>query len=248
MTRRHLSGPDRLSFFASVGIHVLAVVLAVLTAHRQRDPLPEFVTYEIELVSPLPPAQAEEDRSAAEEFAVERPEPPAPEPVEPQPEEEVTVEEPTRPEPDPAPVTPPPEPEEEETTATSPDTSTAEETGEGLNVRMEGLRRDYPAYYNNIIQQIHRCFRWRGQGRWATTLYFEILRDGRVEDIRVLEPSGNLVFDIEAQGAVECAGAGRLGPLPEDLPYDRFPIRFRIEPSGGLVPLPADAFQENDPK
>ena len=33
-------------------------------------------------------------------------------------------------------------------------------------------------------------------------------------------------------GAVDCAGNGRFGPLPEDLPYDRFPIKFSFRPQG----------------
>ncbi|MDX1647346.1 MAG: hypothetical protein R3304_09400, partial [Longimicrobiales bacterium] len=53
--------------------------------------------------------------------------------------------------------------------------------------------------------------------------------------------SGNAAFDIEALGAVECAGQGRFGPLPEELPYDRFPVRFTFRPLGDLqVVLPTE--------
>ena len=114
-----------------------------------------------------------------------------------------------------------PEPEEE-----------LEESGEGLEVRIEGLRRDYPAYYNNIIRQVLRCFRWRDGGRWETEVFFYIERDGTAEDIEFLSRSGNTAFDFEAMGAVDCAGNGRFGPLPDDLPYDRFPIKFSFRPQG----------------
>ena len=65
-------------------------------------------------------------------------------------------------------------------------------------------------------------------------MLFWITRDGTATDIDFESRSGNLAFDFEAIGAVECAGQGRFGPLPEDLPYERFPIRFQFQPSGEL--------------
>jgi len=103
-----------------------------------------------------------------------------------------------------------------------------------LNVRIEGLRRDYPEYYNNIIRQIRRCFRWREGGIWQTTVFFNIDREGYPRDIDFVSRSGNASFDFEAMGAVECRGRS-FGPLPEDLPYDRFPVRFSFRPIGELV-------------
>ena len=116
--------------------------------------------------------------------------------------------------------------------ARSPDPDPEVETpGEDLNVRMAGLRRDYPEYYNNIIRRMRGCFRWRGQEDLRATIYFVIARDGTVSGVDVLESSRNVPFDIEAMGAAECAGAqGRLGPLPETLPVDRMPIMFIFEP------------------
>jgi TonB family protein len=97
---------------------------------------------------------------------------------------------------------------------------------------MEGLRRDYPEYYNNIIRQITRCFARRTQrGNWETVVDFVIQRDGTVRDIRFANRSGNTVFDFEAMEAVECAGQpGRLGALPPELPYESQPIRFQFRP------------------
>jgi hypothetical protein len=107
--------------------------------------------------------------------------------------------------------------------------------GEDLNVRMEGLRRDFPAYYANIITQIRRCMRYTGGGRFETTVFFYIDRDGTVDgrELRFVERSGNVNFDYAAMGAVECAGAGRFGPLPPELSMDRVPILFTFTPSGG---------------
>jgi len=202
------------------------------------DPSPmEFVTYQIELVSPPPAVQAE-IQPATEEFVVEPPEP-AP-PIEEEPEQEVVpIEEPDDPEPEPSPEEDRPteeltEVEEEETPPSAPDPppEEIEDSGEGINVRLEGVRRDYPAYYNNIIRQIFNCFRWRGGGNWEATVFFTIEREGTVTDMRFTSRSGSTAFDFEAIGAVECAGQGRFGQLPDELPYDRLPVQFDFRPPG----------------
>jgi outer membrane biosynthesis protein TonB len=206
-------------------VHGVALALALWSARATRVPL-DFVTYQIEIFSPPVTVEAEEPAPAKEELVVERPEPPPP-----QPEERPTVQNPPPPEPKPT-----KEPEEEKKPATSPaPEERSPESGENVNVRLEGLRRDYPAYYENIITQIGRCFQWRGGGSWETTVYFVIKRDGTVSDIDFVKRSGNAGFDFQAMGAVECAGAnGRLGGLPEALPFDRLPIQFSFRPQGGI--------------
>lgn len=233
---------DRKSFGASLGVHVGLLVVVFGSSPARPKPL-EFTSYHIEIVSPPPLTQAAVDVPSQEELVVDRPEP---EPVQ----EEA---------PKPAPVTEekpkpkPPEPEKrsnplaEPAEEAKPGTSTAQpsptgvEGGEGINVRLEGVRRDYPEYYNNIIRQITRCFRWQGQGSWETTVYFVIHRDGKVSDLEVLARSGNPTFDIEAMGAVECAGQGRFGSLPKDLPWDMLPIQFRFSPQGRIRENAPDA-------
>lgn len=254
MNRRN-QPPDRLSLAGSAAVHLVAVALAWWSSTAARPPL-VFESYEIELVSPPPAQVAEEEAPATEELVVERPDPQPP--VE---REEAPVTQPDPPRPDPTPDPPPreepepepAEPEEETTPATT--TEAAEETresGEAINVRIEGLKRDYPGYYDNIIRQIQRCFapRWRGQGRWEATLYFVINADGSVSDMDFVTRSGNTSFDFEAMGAVECAGRGRFGPLPEDLPWDRLPIQFTFRPigGGGAPPLELRLDRMPDPR
>jgi outer membrane biosynthesis protein TonB len=228
----------------STAFHVTLLVGAWFAGQYQPEPL-TFITYEVDLVSPPPAVQAEVFEEAREELVVERPEP-EPLPPEPEVEEVVPVEQPAEPEPEPEPTPPAPDPEpppdttEEPTVATAPEEPPEEEaelSGEAINVRIEGLRRDYPVYYDNIIQQIYRCFRWRGGGSWQTTVIFWIRRDGTATDIEFETRSGNSGFDFEAMGAVDCAGQGRFGPLPEELPYERLPIRFQFRPSGGVEVL-----------
>jgi len=237
---RRLDPFDRRALAFSIVMHGAFIVLFLATTLR-REPTIEFIAYQIDLVSPPPAVAAEEFTPAEEEFVVERPEErPSPEPQarpEPRPEPPPRVEE-RRPEPTPAPPPPPPEPRPEPVEprpAAGPNPTTEPEparTGEGINVRMEGLRRDYPEYYNNIIRQIQRCFRPPAGANAEAVVDFVIQRDGTVRDIRFVTRSGNAVFDFEAMGAVECAGSGRFGALPEDLP-DQFPIRFQFRPVGG---------------
>jgi outer membrane biosynthesis protein TonB len=220
----------------SVGLHGGLFTLALFASLVDPSPM-EFVTYQIEMVSPPPAVQAE-IQPATEELVVEPPEP-AP-PIEEEPEQEVVpIEDPDDPEPEPSPEENRPteeltEAEEEETPPAAPDPppEEIEDSGEGINVRLEGVRRDYPAYYNNILRQIFNCFRWRGGGNWEATVFFTIEREGTVTDMRFTNRSGSTAFDFEAIGAVECAGQGRFGQLPDELPYDRLPVQFDFRPPG----------------
>ena len=230
--RRHQSrrGGVRSALW-SLLVHAVGVAL-VWSAVAQRAPVPDFVSYQIDLVS-LP--EVVDDPGSPLVEAPPAPPPPATEdvtPPAPTPEEVTEIPEP-EPEPEnPAPESPPDSPVPPQPTATRPpDAETGAESSDAINIRIEGLRRDYPAYYDNIILQIRRCFRWAGQGSPETEVYFVIVEDGSVSDVRFVRQSGNPSFDYEALGAVECAGQpGHFGPLPDDLPFDRLPIRFNFRP------------------
>ncbi len=217
----------------SVFVHTSAIFLAWWASAAPAQ-VPDFVAFEIELISPPAAELGERTTPPPEELVIETPLDPVPEPQEETPpaviEEEAPADEPPTPE---ETVAPPdvelvddPEP------ATSPNPDPDVETpGEDLNVRLEGLRRDYPVYYENIIRQMQRCFRWRGEEDLRAKVYFVINRDGSVSEVDILESSRSIAFDIEAMGAAECAGdRGRLGPLPEALPFDRLPVSFTFSP------------------
>lgn len=197
----------------------------------------EFISYQIELVSPPPAAQAPEPAPAQEELVVERPDPTPPKPEEEKPALAEEKPKPKPPETKPAPRKESPKAAADERTPAvtdaPPPAEKPEESGEGINVRLEGVKRDYPEYYRTIITQIQRCLRWRNGGSWETTVYFVIKQDGSVSDLDFIKRSGNPGFDVEAMGAVECAGKGRFGPLPADLPFDVLPVQFNFRPPGG---------------
>ncbi|MGI9628861.1 MAG: TonB C-terminal domain-containing protein [Longimicrobiales bacterium] len=227
------------SLVTSLGVHGLA--LFALWGFEELKPAPTvYETIAVRLVS-APPATAPEpeDQPPApeEELVVETPEEPEPEP---EPEEEAPViPEEVEPEPEPEVVpeeTPPTEeaPPTETPPAPAEEAESRDEGGEDLNVRLEGLRRDYPAYYGNIIRQMRRCFQPTQRENLETTVRFLIHRDGRTSGFETVQSSGSFAFDVEAQGAVECAGGpNRIGPLPEDFPWDALPIEFTFRPRGG---------------
>ncbi len=238
--------PGRGPVAASVVLHV-GMVFAAWWAHRSiSDPF-EYVTYQIELIM-TGELEVPDDVGLPEPPVVVTPEEPPPQPPQPEPEPI-----PPPPEPEPTPPPPPPEPEPEpeppppepEPTPPAPQPAPAPPPTERapvatetasvaeMNIRMEGLQRDYPAYYAQIIREIDRCFRWTGPPNWSAILRFEIQGDGRIPSstIRLFARSGNGAFDIEAMGAIECAGNGRLDPLPSDLPFDVLPIQFTFDPA-----------------
>ncbi len=216
----------------SAAVHAAAILMAwwISSATNQ---VPDFMVFEVELISPPAAELGDVTPPPPEELVIETPFA-VPEPQEETPapviEDEAPAEEPPQSEETAAP------PDVEQVTdpiaPTSPNPDPDVETpGEDLNVRLAGLRRDYPEYYNNIIRQMNRCFRWRGPEDLTATVYFVINRDGSVSEVDILESSRSIAFDIEAMGAAECAGRrDRLGPLPEDLPFDQLRVSFDFIP------------------
>ena len=237
MSSSAYSRPGRGTVLLSVGIHVLALAGLWVGQGFRTAPI-EYVTFTMELITE---AELADLSTAPDEPEVETPNAPPPEP-EPEPEPEPIPEPVPDPEPEPAPPEPEPEPEPaptpepevvEQPTPPAENLDISRASTEEMTIRMEGLRQDYPQYYEQIVLQISRCFRWTTGGRWRTIVRFEIQRDGTIpgSSIQFYQQSGNSTFDIQAFGAVECAGAGRLSPLPEDLPYDALPIQFTFSPA-----------------
>ncbi len=232
--RRRSEPPGKWAFGASAAVHLVAILLAWWSTTVGAE-VPRFVVYEIELVSPAALEFGELTPPALPDLVVETPR--QADPVERR--DPVIVEDALPTPNDPADVQPeeeaaPPTVEAEAAdrpTSPTPDPE-AEEGGEDINVRMEGLQRDYPEYYNNIIRQIDRCFRWQGSGDLRVTVRFVINRDGTISDQDIVEGSGSFSFDIDALGAIECAGSrNRLGPLPKDFRADRLDVVFKFDPA-----------------
>ena len=226
-SRRRRSRPGGIAALGSFLVHAACVGLTVGVV-ASRPKLDTFVSYNIELVSMPGPTEKDLVIEAPPSPPSEAP-PPTPQPIvkAPTPKKEAPKKEAVQ-KPQPSKVQPKP-------TSAKANPSAAATTGgdsdEAMDIRIEGLKRDYPAYYNGIIVQIKRCFRWEGTGSPEAEIFFVIKADGTVDDLRFVRKSGNPSFDFGAMGAVECAGkAGRLGALPRDLGFDRLPIRFTFKP------------------
>lgn len=225
-------GPGWRAIGLSALIHGVLVVPMLFA--RPTQPI-EFETIRINLVSP-PPADVVDPEPASPQLAPE----PEPEPEQVAPTPEATVEETPperppeedieRPETERPPETPP-ERTPPATTEPSDPADTAAAGGEGLNIQTEGREFPYPEYLSNVIIQVHRYFRWSGDDHPRGVIYFEILRDGSVRNIRMARSSGNIRFDFAVQGAVETAGnRGAFGPLPDGFAAPTLPVQLEVEP------------------
>ncbi len=240
--RRRLDPFDKRAGALSIALHGALLSLLWASTLVAVDAT-EFVTYQIEIVSPPPANFSETPQDAAEELVVERPDPePTPPDPTPTPEETVEIldEEPETTEEEPAPEQPP-EVADEAVEATSDDEPTddePDETGQGIEVRMEGLRRDYPAYYERIIyadQSMPAV-----AGRWAVGRRFCSSRlsvTGLLRTSTSTSGRGTLRSTSVPWLRSSARVSGRFGPLPEDLPYERFPdpIPVHAEWTGAVV-------------
>jgi outer membrane biosynthesis protein TonB len=214
--------PGRGAIVGSFIVHLLLVGVIAVSAAKGTAGLPEYRVYRVDLYSPPPQVLGE-------------PAAPKPRPtiVKPPEKKEVALEK------KPAPVKAPPKKNVASGTGTSdvakgrnPDPKTLV-GGEGIDVHLEGDEFPYPGYLENIILQLNRYFRWTGAPNLETKVGFEIMRDGKVRNIRVLRKSGNINFDLEAISSIEQAGQrGAFGPLPKGWVPDRLPIAFSFLPPG----------------
>lgn len=238
--------PGRRPVLISIALHVVVVLLALYAHHMAFEPI-EFVAYEVEMVTFAPEELDEFSLAPPEDLVIETPDDPAPEEAEIEPEPVVDLDpipEPDSlppPDPDPPeevveePPTEEPPPEDPPSETPPPETESEDVASEDMNIRMEGLQRDFPEYYAEIQTVIARCLREPPGVRGVTAvLRFEIQQDGSIpgSSIRVHQPSGNSRFDIAAIGAVECAGSDRLSPLPAEFPIDALQVEFRFSPRG----------------
>lgn len=239
--------PRRGAVVSAVVLHVLLVALFWAGGRRLSAELPEFRAYRVHLVSPPPQAAGEPQPTVETPQIITPPpaEPPAltPPVVEPTPAPVRPAEQPRTPPVTPPAATPPARtppatpprtetpPVRQPTPTTGNNPQPVQVGGDGVNVRQDGMEFPFPAYLNNVVQQIHNHFRWSGAANLEAQVTFYILRDGAVGGIEVTRRSGNLGFDLEATGAIEqVAARGRFGALPDGWQPDRLWVSFRFLP------------------
>ncbi len=214
------AGGVRIGLIGTVAVHLAGVAFLVLSARGGRVHVPE--TYAVELIAAPRPTQV---RRAAPEAAGPPPEAEAPKQQ-------------TRARP--APVAPPRTPrtttrQEPAARTRSPvaplPTETPGTRSDIANVKIPGKEFPYPEYLRNIVTQIFRRWNRPVGSALSAEVGFVILRDGTVREIRIIASSRSYSFDLEAQGAVESAGASKaFGPLPAGYDADYLQVSFQFRP------------------
>ena len=202
----------RLSLFISILIHVTLVwVLLTLFQIVPEMRLPEKV-YQVKILQPIIRTR--------------------------QPEPEVETEEPSRPEPEkpavvkPKPKEKAPEKKTEPEKATEPeekpmDLSVGKEAEDGTSIAVEGQRFPFSYYLAAVERKVSQ--NWfsgvsSGAEGFSCLVYFRLRRDGRVDDVRVEQGSGNAYFDRSAMRAVRTAAP--FPPLPRAFTDNYLGIHF----------------------
>lgn len=220
-------------------VHGAAVAFVIVAA---RPPRPGPPVYAVELVAAPAPVTAASAPVATAPTPTPSPEP-AVAKTPPKPSSTPAVKTPPPPRPQPQPVRtpprqpPPPVPGAQTSRATK-NAAVAPAPGEtpsngtdAVTVKTPGLAFAYPDYLRNIVAQIYRRWDRPQGGTLRAEVFFLILRDGSVRDIRFLTPSGDFTFDLAAQGAIEAAANSHaFGPLPDGYPQDVLPVSFFFEP------------------
>jgi len=83
-----------------------------------------------------------------------------------------------------------------------------------------------PAYIEAMLSAIRRNWKQNQGVTGINTVRFIIERDGRVTNVQLVKPSGNLALDRESQVALLNA---KLPPLPREFTEPRFILRLNFE-------------------
>jgi len=225
--QRRSPRPDRRTLFGSFAFHLVLVASVILLGALGGPPKEEFETYAVKIYSPPPqeegPPTPEPEVAAptiVQQPKVERPPTPPKRVNETKRPEQTPTEKPIEKPKDPEPVK-----------GANPDPTSV--GGENLDVDISGQEFPFPEYLENIIRQMDRYFRWSGSGTPSAVVAFYINRDGTSGGIRIVERSGDIMFDAETMSAVELAGKNKaFGPLPDGWLQDRLWVRFRFLPPG----------------
>jgi len=102
-------------------------------------------------------------------------------------------------------------------------------SGSGSGLGGSGKSSPYAYYYDRLIRRISTS--WYNslvspglRGKFITTVYFRIYRNGQIRDTKVETKSGVESLDLSALRAV--SNAAPFAPLPSDYPYQYIIVHF----------------------
>lgn len=202
----------RFSLLISILIHVTLVwVLLTLFRIVPEMRLPEKV-YHVKILQPLIRSRQPEPEVKTE--APSKPKPKKPAVVKPKEKEKAPEEK----------VEPEKAPEQEEK---SMDLSVGKEVEDGTSISVEGQRFPFSYYLAAIERKVSQ--NWysgvsSGVEGFTCLVFFRLRRDGRIDDVRVEQSSGNTYFDRSAMRAVRSAEP--FPPLPRAFTDNYLGIHF----------------------
>jgi hypothetical protein len=98
------------------------------------------------------------------------------------------------------------------------------------NVNVQGKEFPFPAYLDNIANQIMSRFHGRYPEAFTAEVSFLIRSDGSATTPRIVNSNGSYEFKTEALAAVEAAGRTKaFGPLPDGFAGDVLPVLFTFD-------------------
>jgi colicin import membrane protein len=200
----------------------LVEIINVRLVEEEKKPEPKAVVKE---VKPAPPEPKPEKKTEKSEMAYETKtkKRETKKEVEPAPEKPKET-------PAPKPKTPDPEPPREEPVAESAETR----VGTTSNVRVDDEDFRF-AYYLQIVKE-RVSFNWSpppvsGGRNVMCTVFFKIMRDGRISSVRVEQVSGYDLFDKAAMRAVDHSEP--LPPLPAGFEGRWLGVHFEFQQTSG---------------
>jgi len=109
---------------------------------------------------------------------------------------------------------------------------TSDKPSKPTSVKVEDTAFDSPFYINLILTKVTN--NWLNpipgtRTRLQTVVYFRILRDGKVKDLKVHNSSGSPIFDSSALKAITLSQP--FPPLPDEYKTDHLGIYFEFEHS-----------------
>ena len=199
----------RLSLLISIFIHV-TLLWALLTLFKivPEMRIPERI-YQVKILQPIIRTRQPEPEPEAEKPSPPKPKKPAVVKPKEEPERKAEPEKTVEPEEKPM------------------DLSVEGETDDGTSIAVEGQRFPFSYYLAAIERKVSQ--NWfsgvsSGAEGLSCLVFFRLRRDGRVEDVRVEQSSGNTYFDRSAMRAVRSAAP--FPPLPRAFTDNYLGIHF----------------------
>jgi protein TonB len=212
------------SLLYSLGLHVALGILMIWASHahvRTQRPLPQATV--VKLIRPA----AIEFPKPSEEIKFPEPKPEAPklkipERITKSAKKPLEIPKPTKTKPEPVKQEEPVKSGGEQSSPKVP----KELVGEGVTLKLNNPGFEYDFYLGLVQSKIEQNFRPPPGKTGMAVVTFVIKKTGEIMDVRLVQPSGNLLIDQAAQRAVRAAG--RFPPLPAQYGSDQLAINIEF--------------------